>query len=161
MLLLFICNYGCTISDKKQQYEIVTTVTTTQSNLHRLLSVQDTMQIYMGKNTDIPPQSDPICTESYYTSDSMTYDIVQYQMDPHINPTCRESYYTRSVCTYWTMQRYIVPVDLPTPSPLNRAQVYRVLLHQDSMTLQNADVPSANWPSHIKPKCTEVYYTRT
>ena len=59
------------------------------------------------------------------------------------------------------MQRYIVPINLSIPYPLNRAQVYRALLHQDSMTLQNADVPSANWPSQIKPKCTVPYYTKT
>ena len=66
-VMLFISNCGCTIRDKKQQhhYEIVTTMTTAQSNLHRLISVQelilwgDTMQFYMGKNTDIPPTNQP------------------------------------------------------------------------------------------------------
>ena len=88
-------------------------------------------------------------------------DILSVNVPPNQVHLYRTLLHQDSV-TYWTMQRYVVPINLPTPlTPLNRAQVYRALLHQHSMTLQNADVPSANWPSHIKPKCIEAYYTRT
>ena len=40
-----------------------------------------------------------------------------------------------------------VPLADRHPHPLaNQTQVYRALLHQDSMTLQNADIPSVNVP---------------
>ena len=93
--------------------------------------------------------------------------------------------------TYCRMQMYPVPIDC---LPAKWAQLYRALLHQDSITfwsmlmytvpidtlksspivqspttpgqyyiLQNADVPSANWPSSLsmKPNITESYYTRS
>ena len=41
------------------------------------------------------------------------------------------------------MQTYLVPIYAPPTPTLQQAQVYRALLHKDSMTLQNADVPSA------------------
>ena len=48
-----------------------------------------------------------------------------------IEPTCTEPYYTGTVCA----DEY--------PSA-NRAQLYRALIHKDSMTWEKADVPSAN-----------------
>ena len=93
MLLLFISNYACTIRDKKQQwqYEIVTTMTTTQSNLHKLLSVQelilwgDTMQFYMGKNTDIPPTNWPHISSALLHLAS-TCRCTQVRCNPHVTP---------------------------------------------------------------------------
>ena len=56
---------------------------------------------------------------------------------PQINPTYAEPYYTRTIW-HWGMQMYQVPMKShPT-------QVYKALLHKDSMTLQNADVLTAN-----------------
>ena len=50
------------------------------------------------------------------------------------------------------MQTYPGQTDTPTPSA-NQTQVYRALLHQDSMTLQNADIPSVDVP----PNQTHLY----
>ena len=62
MLLLFMSNYRCTMTDKKQQqYEIVTTMTTIQSNLHKLLCSRAhsvsryNVVFYISKKTDILP----------------------------------------------------------------------------------------------------------
>ena len=64
-------------------------MTTTQSNLHRLLSVHklilwgDTMQFYIGKNTDIyTPLINPICTVPYYLW-QVHGDVTKSDVPPH------------------------------------------------------------------------------
>ena len=90
----------------------------------------------------LTPQIKPNCTDSYYTRTvwhlrMQTYPVlIDPPTPPQINPTCTEPYYTRTVW-HWRMQMYQVPM-----KPHTYSQVYRALLYQDSMTLQNSDVPS-------------------
>ena len=55
----------------------------------------------------------------------------------------------------------ICSTDLTTPA--NQAQVYRILLHQGNITLQNADVPSAilSHPPLQTCACQYCYYIRS
>ena len=73
-----------------------------------------------------------------------------------IKPNFTEPYYTRTVGHY-RMKIYPVPIY----PPVNQNQVYKTLLHQDSRTLQNEDIPSANFPPLIEPSDRLPYYTRS
>ena len=94
-----------------------------------------------GRETPSPAlQIKPKCTDLYYTRTvwycrMQTYPVL---IDPQIKPKCTDPYYTRTVW-HCRMQMYQVTM-YPPPLP----PMYRVLLHQDSMTLQNADVPNAD-----------------
>ena len=141
MFLLFICNYGCTIRDKKQQqHEIVTTMTTTHSNLHWLLSVQDTMQFYMGKNTDILPLlTKPTCTVPNYTR-QVCANIPQVRCTaPQLTPLA-ESPTTPGQHDLWQNRDHM--------DPLLQHHVQRVLLHQDSMTY---NIIQMRWTPQLTP----------
>ena len=54
-MLSFIYSYGSTITDE-QQHETVTATTTTQSNLHKLLSVQELLSPIYIPIYDLPLQ---------------------------------------------------------------------------------------------------------
>ena len=56
-------------------------------------------------------------------------------MTPLIGPTCTEPYYTRTV---WPITECIGNTSQMNPPPWLINQLYRALLHQDSMILQNA-----------------------
>ena len=53
---------------------------------------------------------------------------------PQIKPKCIEPYYTRTVLPIEKCRHADIPMADWTPPPTNQAQVYRALLHQDSIT---------------------------
>ena len=111
---------------------------------------------------DWPSLIEPTCTQPYYTENSITYwEMHTYpgQMDPPHWAQVYSALLHQNSITYWQMQTYPGQTDIPHPLA-NLTKVYRDLLHQYTMTLQNADIPSVMYPL-IKPSCTEPCYTRT
>ena len=57
LLLLFICHCASSITDEQQQnYTVTTTTTTKQSNLHKLLNVQELISPIHIPMYDLPLQ---------------------------------------------------------------------------------------------------------
>ena len=119
--------------------------------LYRALLQQDSI-MYYRMHWFLVPMDPPKLSQLVQSHTTLKqYYLLRNAYTPRadglaIKPTCTEPYYTKTV----------LPIDKcrdthgrQTPQPLpNWTQVYWALLHQDSMTLQNADIPSVNVASN-------------
>ena len=109
-----------------------------------------------------PPLLQPKSTEAYYTSTVLHREGCRHTEIPRADgPSLLLSLHVQSPTT---PQQYDIGECRCTkyqwkPTP---PQVYRALLHQDSITLQNADIPTANvllnpplW-NQVLQRCTTV-----
>ena len=115
-------------------------------------------QYYLYTHADIPsadrtPLIDAKCTYPYYTKREIPIDQGT-QSSPLIDPMCTESYHTTTV----------LPIDQGSGCHLNQPQVYKALLHQNSIIyghMQTYPMQTDPLPVLIDPKRTESYYTKT
>ena len=128
------------------------------------------MLIYPGQMD--PPANWAQVYRSLWHQDIITYRRMQTcwytqgRWTPHSSSlSVTQPYYTRTVLSIEECRHADIPRADGPPALTNHAQVYRTLLHQDSITyrrMQTCWYTQGRWtPKLIEPKCTDPYDTRT
>ena len=101
-----------------------------------------------SKKADEYPHSWNLDLQSLTTLNTHT---PRADVPPLIEPKCKEPYYTRAVLPIEECRHPDIPRENGTPAPANWVQVYRSLLHQDSITyrrMQTCWYTQGRWTPH-------------
>ena len=139
--------------------------TANQTQVYRALLHQDSIsywEIMTNPGQMNPPLIEPKCTEPYYTRTVLAIEK-SWHTQGRWNPMLNEHKFTEPYCTNTVLAMEKSRHTRGRWTPTNQLQVYRALLHQNSITYGEIETHSGqmNPPLLIKPKCTEPYYTRT